>query len=458
MNFKQLFSPKNIAVIGANESEGFGGAVCKNLTGLIDDDNRVFYVNPKRDVLYGKKCYHSIKDIEEDIDLMIIAINKKLVIDILKEGSEKGAKAAVVFASGFSETGKDEDIQLEKDMLMTAKELDITILGPNCAGFSNFTDGINAFAFLSEKRERKGNIGIISQSGMIGLSLIDNQWTKFSYNISCGNANGLTMPDLINFLSEDKNTDVIGLYIDGIKDIDSFKNAIKNAHQNKKRVAIIKSGSNEKTKMLTKGHTGSVETFSNDEFNNLIKKYDVIRCMDLEEFIYTITCLSCYEKMPKGNRVASINLSGGEAALVGEVSDKFDLSFPDFTDDVTTYLRERLPDYANITNPLDMTVTLSYDAEKFSDALLNIMMQDDIDMVLIGYTLLNHIDDPCIYYMIDAINRTKELAKDKMKPIFILSFMSNTRNQEAIEKLMKLGVVCLPSPYYGLKVITNLIA
>ena len=458
MNFKQLFSPKNIAVIGANESEGFGGAVCKNLTGLIDDDNRVFYVNPKRDVLYGKKCYHSIKDIEEDIDLMIIAINKKLVIDILKEGSEKGAKAAVVFASGFSETGKDEDIQLEKDMLETAKELDITILGPNCAGFSNFTDGINAFAFLSEKRERKGNIGIISQSGMIGLSLIDNQWTKFSYNISCGNANGLTMPDLINFLSEDKNTDVIGLYIDGIKDIDSFENAIKNAHQNKKRVAIIKSGSNEKTKMLTKGHTGSVETFSNDEFNNLIKKYDVIRCMDLEEFIYTITCLSCYEKMPKGNRVASINLSGGEAALVGEVSDKFDLSFPDFTEDVTTYLRERLPDYANITNPLDMTVTLSYDAEKFSDALLNIMMQDDIDMVLIGYTLLHHIDDPCIYYMIDAINRTKELAKDKMKPIFILSFMSNTRNQEAIEKLMKLGVVCLPSPYYGLKVITNLIA
>lgn len=458
MNFKQLFSPKNIAVIGANESEGFGGAVCKNLAGLIDDDNRVFYVNPKRDVLYGKKCYHSIKDIEEDIDLMIIAINKKLVIDILKEGSEKGAKAAVVFASGFSETGKEEDIQLEKDMLETAKELDITILGPNCAGFSNFTDGINAFAFLSEKRERKGNIGIVSQSGMIGLSLIDNQWTKFSYNISCGNANGLTMPDLINFLSEDKNTDVIGLYIDGIKDIDSFENAIKNARQNKKRVAIIKSGSNEKTKMLTKGHTGSIETFSNDEFNNLIKKYDVIRCMDLEEFIYTITCLSCYEKMPKGNRVASINLSGGEAALVGEVSDKFDLSFPDFTEAVTTYLRERLPDYANITNPLDMTVTLSYDAEKFSDALLNIMMQDDIDMVLIGYTLLHHIDDPCIYYMIDAINRTKELAKDKMKPIFILSFMSNTRNQEAIEKLMKFGVVCLPSPYYGLKVITNLIA
>ena len=117
-----------------------------------------------------------------------------------------------------------------------------------------------------------------------------------------------------------------------------------------------------------------------------------------------------------------------------------------------------MPDYANISNPLDMTVTLSYDAEKFSDALTNIMMQNQIDIVLIGYTLLNHIDDPCIYYMIDAIKMAKEKLRDRMKPIFILSFMSNTRNQEALEKLIELGVICLPSPYYGLKVISNIVS
>ena len=458
MNFEQLFSPKNIAVVGANESEGFGGAVCKNLASIIDDENRIYYVNPKRDVLFGKKCYKSVTEIPVDIDLLIIAVNKKIVIDVLKEGKQKNAKAAVVFASGFSETGKEEDVKLEAELIKNAYELDITILGPNCAGFSNFADSVNAFAFLSEKRDRKGNIGIVSQSGMIGLSLIDNQYTKFSYNISCGNANYLKIHDLINFLATDKRTKVIGLYIDGIKDIAKFEEAVSNATKNNKRIALIKSGSNEKTKMLTKGHTGSIESFTDEEFNNLIKKYNVIRCEDLEEFIYTLTCLSCYETLPKGNRIASINLSGGEAALVSEVAYKFPFEFPDFTNEVTEYLRNRLPDYANITNPLDMTVTLSYDSDKFKDALVNIMTQDSIDMIVIGYTLLHQIDDPCIYYMIDAIKKAKDELKDKMKPIFLLSFMSNTRHQESIEKLLELGVVCLPTPHYGFKVIDNLLS
>lgn len=457
MNLEKLFNPKTIAVIGANESEGFGGAVCKNLSSLINDENRIFYVNPKRGFLFGKICYKSIEDVPVDIDLMIVAVNKKLVCGVLEEGKRKNVKGAVVFASGYGETGKEEDIELEKKLYNTAKDLDITILGPNCAGFSNFINGINAFAFLSEKRERKGNIGVISQSGMISLSLIDNQYTKFSYNISCGNSIDVKMPDLINYLVDDKDTKVIGLYIDGIKDIGAFEKSLAYANEKGKKVVIIKSGSNEKTRLLAKKHTGSVEDFTNDEFNEMISKYGVIRTTDLEEFIYTLVCVSNYDILPKGNRLASINLSGGEASIIGEVAPQFDVEFPNFTDEVSTYLKERLPDYANISNPLDMTVTLSYDAEKFSDALTNIIMQDKIDAVLIGYTLLYHIDDPCIYYMIDAISMTKEKLKDRMKPIFIMSFMSCSRNEEAIEKLLKLGIVCLPSPYYGFKVISNLI-
>ena len=456
MNLNYLFNPKTIAVVGANDSESFGGAVCKNLSAYMDVKNRVYYVNPKRDILFGKKCYDCISNVPVDIDLLIIASNKKTIIDLLKEGKNKGVKAAIVFASGFSETGIKEDIELENELIDTAKELDIAILGPNCAGFSNFANGINALAFLSEKRDRKGNIGIISQSGMIALSLNDNQYTKFSYNISCGNSTLVNMSDLIYYLADDKDTKTIGLYIDGIKDIDEFEKAIAYAYKKDKRITLIKSGSNEITKVLVKNHTGSVEKFVDEYFNNMLKKYDVIRCKDLEEFIYTLITISYYDKLPKGNNVASINLSGGEAALVGEMADNFNLNFPVFTENVTKYLKEKLPSYASISNPLDMTVTLSYDSEKFADALEIIMNEESIDLVLIGYTLLYQIDDPCIYYMISAIKIVRERLKEKMKPIFLLSFMSNTRNQEAIEELMKLGVVCLPTPYYGLKVIENI--
>ena len=457
MNYKALFSPRTIAVIGANESEGFGGAACKNLLEYIDDPERIYFVNPKRDMLHGKKCYHSISEVPGEVEMAVIATNKKTVIPILKEGSGKGLKAAVIFASGFSETGRDEDIELENELVRTAKELDITILGPNCAGFSNFQGGINSFAFLSEKRDRKGCIGIISQSGMISLSLNDNQYTRFSYNISCGNSSLLTMPDLIRFMADDEETRVIGLYIDGVKDLDAFEEAVSYAKAKGMRIALIKSGSNEMTRLLTKNHTGSVESFSNERFNALLKQYGITRCRDLEELIYTLCTYAYCRNLPKGKRVAAITLSGGEAALMGETADGFDLAFPPFDEALTTYLEERLPAYAHVSNPLDMTAVLSYDAEILADALIHVMRQKQIDTILFGYTLLYHIDDPCIYYLIEALKIVRERLGEETKPLFIVSFMSNTRNQDAIDQLRELGVICLPTPYYAYRVLTGVL-
>ena len=457
MNYKALFSPRTIAVIGANESEGFGGAACKNLLEYIDDPERIYFVNPKRDVLHGKKCYHSISEVPGEVEMAVIATNKKTVIPILKEGSGKGLKAAVIFASGFSETGRDEDIELENELVRTAKELDITILGPNCAGFSNFQGGVNPFAFLSEKRDRKGCIGIISQSGMISLSLNDNQYTRFSYNISCGNSSLLTMPDLIRFMADDEETRVIGLYIDGVKDLDAFEEAVSYAKAKGMRIALIKSGSNEMTRLLTKNHTGSVESFSNERFNALLKQYGITRCRDLEELIYTLCTYAYCRNLPKGKRVAAITLSGGEAALMGETADGFDLAFPPFDEALTTYLEERLPAYAHVSNPLDMTAVLSYDAEILADALIHVMRQKQIDTILFGYTLLYHIDDPCIYYLIEALKIVRERLGEETKPLFIVSFMSNTRNQDAIDQLRELGVICLPTPYYAYRVLTGVL-
>ena len=455
-HYRELFNPRTIAVVGANESEGFGGAACKNLLAYIDDPERIWFVNPKRDELHGKKCYHSIGEVQGEIDLAVIATNKKTVIPILKEGKERGLKAAVVFASGFSETGKEEDIALEEELVKTAEELDITLLGPNCAGFSNFRGGVNAFAFLSEHRDRKGTIGIISQSGMIGLSLNDNQHTRFSYNISCGNASCLSMPELIRFLADDPDTTVIGLYIDGIRDLDAFEEAVAYAKGKGMRIAVIKSGSNAMTRVLTKNHTGSVENFSNERFNALLKQYGITRCRDLEELIYTLCVYAYCDRLPAGNRVASVNLSGGEAALMGEVAEGFDLVFPEFTEGLKKYLEERLPAYAHVSNPLDMTAILSYDTEALSDALIHVMEEPEIDMILFGYTLLYHIDDPCIYYLTDALKTVREKLGDRAKPVFLVSFMSNTRNQEAVDRLRELGVVCLPTPYYAYRVLTGI--
>ncbi len=457
MDLKNLFSPKSIAVIGANESDGFGGAVCKNLLESFKYENSLYFINPKRDVVYGKKCYKSILDVETNIDLLIIATNKNTVLGILKDAKEKSVKAAVIFASGFSETMDRDDVLREDELKKIYDETGILILGPNCAGFVNYIDDVNAFAFLSDKRDRKGNIGIVSQSGMISLSFIDNQWPKMSYNISCGNANIIKFSDYIDFLIDDEMTKVIALHIDIIKDMDSFENSLNRAREKNKPIALYKSGRSEKSKLISKNHTGGADLIDDNKFNELIKKYDCIRVDDTEELIYVATFLSITGNRIYGNRIASLNLSGGEAGVACDVGSMYNIQFPDFSKSLTDYLYENLPSYAKVSNPLDMTATLSYDTEKLEIVLEKVLLDENIDVALIGYTILNHIDDKCIYYMISAFKLLKEKLKNNKKPIILLSFMSNTREQSCIEELMKLGVIAMPSPKYCFSIIEKLI-
>lgn len=454
MNLNYLFKPKSIAIVGANLGESFAGACCQSIENYVEDQSQVFYVNPKYDEIRGKKCYKSVLDIEQDFDLLVISTNKKLVKDIILDGISKHIKACIVYASGFAEC--EDGICFEEELKEIAIKYDLPIMGPNCAGYWNFIDNIPLFAFLSEKRDRKGHIGIVSQSGMIGLSLLDNQMLKFSYNISCGNANIVTFTDYINYLIEDKDTNVIGLYADGIREAEEFKNCIKKAYEVNKKIVILKMGKSEKSKILSMNHTGTKDGFDDDEFNELINKYHVFRAYDLEEFIYTLL-IAEYTKNIEGIKgFASLNLSGGEANIATEVGESYGIKFPNFSEKVAKYLTERLPSYAHISNPLDMTVTLSYDEIALSDAINLIMDEEKIDAVIIGYTLLRQIDDPCIYYIIKAVKILREKRKEKMKPIFIMSYFSCTRNQESIEELLKLGVVVLPTPVYGFKILKEI--
>lgn len=454
MNLDYLFKPKCIAIVGANAGESFAGACCHSIENYVSDQSRIYYVNPKYDDIRGKRCYKNILDIDDDIDLLVISTNKKLVKGIILDGLSKNVKACIVYASGFAEC--ENGISFEDELKEIALKYDLPIMGPNCAGYWNFIDNIPLFAFLSEKRDRKGHIGIVSQSGMIGLSLLDNQMLKFSYNISCGNANIVTFADCINYLIDDMDTDVIGLYADGIREREEFIICLIRAKAAKKKIVILKMGRSEKSRLLSMNHTGTKDVFDENEFNELLKKYKVYRAYDLEEFIYTLLIVEYTKNIDNIKGFASLNLSGGEANIATEVGESYGIKFPNFSDKVANYLTKRLPSYAHISNPLDMTVTLSYDEKALADAINLIMDENEIDAIVIGYTLLRQIDDPCIYYIIKAVNILKEKRKEKMKPIFLMCYFSCTRNQESIEKLLELGVVVLPTPMYGFKILKNL--
>ena len=211
MNLTKLLKPQSVAVIGASEKEGFGGDVCRNILSYVEDRSRVYFINPGRDTVFGVPCHKSVTDVPDNVDLMVICTSQKTVIPLLREGAKKGCGGAVVFASGYGEVGTDEGRQNEAELMAVAKELGIAVMG-----FVNYTDNVQAFAFISEKRDRKGSVGVVSQSGQLCLSLMDCPGMRFSYSISAGNGKIVQVEDYMEFLVDDENTKVVSVYIEGV--------------------------------------------------------------------------------------------------------------------------------------------------------------------------------------------------------------------------------------------------
>lgn len=234
MNLNKLLKPTSVAVIGASEKEGFGGDVCRNILSYVEDRSHVYFIHPKRDSVFGVPCYKSISDVPENVDLMVICTSQKTVIPLLQEGAKKGVGGAVVFASGYGEVGTAEGKQNEAELIAAAKELDIAVMGPNCAGFVNYIDNVQAFAFISAKRDRKGSVGVVSQSGQLCLSMMDDPGMRFSYNISAGNGKIVQMEDYMDFLVDDEDTKVVSIYIEGVKNADKFAAVLKKAAEKRK--------------------------------------------------------------------------------------------------------------------------------------------------------------------------------------------------------------------------------
>ena len=455
MNLNKLLKPTSVAVIGASEKEGFGGDVCRNILSYVEDRSHVYFIHPKRDSVFGVPCYKSISDVPENVDLMVICTSQKTVIPLLQEGAKKGVGGAVVFASGYGEVGTAEGKQNEAELIAAAKELDIAVMGPNCAGFVNYVDNVQAFAFISAKRDRKGSVGVVSQSGQLCLSMMDDPGMRFSYNISAGNGKIVQMEDYMDFLVDDEDTKVVSIYIEGVKNADKFAAVLKKAAEKRKPVVILKAGRSAKGGAIAASHTGSLSG-SDASFDAVLKKFGAIRVDDLEELIAMSLMLSTMKRMPEKATFASMNLSGGETGICADVGSLNGIEYPDFTEETLKKLKEQLPSYASPNNPLDMTASLSYDADLYAGALRTVMDDPNIGMVLIGYTLLLEIADPCIHYMYKGIEKVVQEKGGNCKPIAMIPFAENTRNPEYQEKLFQIGVPVLPPPVYAFKMLRHL--
>ncbi len=452
MNLQKLLNPNGICVIGASEKDGFGADTCRNIIKYMDED-QYFFVNPRRETVLGVKCYPSVAALPRQVDLVIVCTPRNTIETMLREAHTAGARAAIVYASGYSEVGTAEGRAAQESLVALARELDMPIMGPNCGGFINYVNSTHAFAFITPDRDRKGSVGLASQSGQICITMMENPSTKFSYAISSGNSAVIQMEDYIDYMVDDENTKVVAVYLEGSKNPKKLIAALRKAALKRKPVVVLKTGRSAKGMRLAASHTGSLAG-ADKVYDAIFKKFGVIRVNDIEELIAASMLFATLKKLPDQPTVASMCLSGGETGTCADVGELMGIEYPDFSEETLAKLRELLPFYATPANPLDMTATLSYDEDLFAEGVLTVAADPNIGLVCIGLNFLQEIADPTYHKMAGGIMKASQ-APDA-KPIVVVSFAENTRNEEYFNALIENGVYILPATVYAFQILRYL--
>ncbi len=452
MDISKLLRPRAVAVVGASEKSGFGGDTCRNILENQADTSHVYPVNPKKETVFGKKCYPTLADLPEEIDLVILCTSQKTIVDFLKQAKAKGAGAAVVYASGYSEVGTAEGKAFEKELVDAAKALDMVVMGPNCAGYINFGDDIFSFAFIGDYKGKKGNIGFVSQSGQFCIDMMKSAEMKYSFAISAGNSAMVQMEDYLNFLIDDSNTKVIALSLEGVKNPHKFEACLQKAMEKKKPVVILKAGRSPKGQATAASHTGSMAG-SDKTYDAVFEKFGVIRADDMQDLRSTASLLATLRVLPRKPAFSAMCLSGGETAVSADTGFLHGIEYPDFSEATLKKLNDMLPDFATPRNPLDMTAALCYDADAFASGITTVMSDPSIEMGLVGLTISDKVtvsND----IMFEGIRRAFEQIPDK--PLAVMSFMEAARNKELVERFQNAGIPVLPTTKYGFRALQHL--
>ncbi len=454
MDLKKLLKPRKVAIAGASESDSLGGKTTRyfmeSFSSHLED---VFLVNPKKKEVYGRTCYAEISDIPGTIDLVVIAAGKASVDKILKGAAEKKVKGAVVFASGYGETGKDEDREDEIRLKEFCREKDIALMGPNCAGYINFVDGIYPFGFQFRQRKGAGKIGLVSQSGQVCTSMLLSPRSDFSYVISGGNSKIVEIEDYLDFLAEDEDTKVIAAYVEGFSNPEKLAEVLKKTACREKPVVILKSGRSRRAAEVAASHTGSM-TGTDKNYDALFRKFGVIRADDIEQLSSICNILSLLPSLPEENGAAVVCGSGGESAISADMCEMYGLNCPHFSPQTEERLRQILPEYASPNNPLDTTGGVIEIADSYRDSLLAIMEDEQIRLLIIGMPLYEQVR-PDTETIVSAIEMA--VKKHPNFPIVAIPLIETGRNPGMTERLNRAGVPVLPPPEYAYPILKKII-
>jgi len=344
-NLREIFLPRSVAVIGASPTEFYTISL---LMGKLRDH---FYpVNPNYQEVHGLKCYASVLDIAHPVDYVILDLPARHVLKAVDDCIRKGVKCIHAFTSGFSETGRPEGIQLEKQLaaLIMGK---LRMIGPNCMGVYCPESGLS---FHPASTHIRGHIGVISQSGTFAQYFIQEGRSRnvnISKMVSYGNAIDLDCPEFLTYLADDPDTHVIALYVEGVRQGGPVRAALEYA-ASRKPVVVLKGGVTKQGGRVASSHTGALAG-SGEIWATLFRQTGAVQVDDVDDLLNTVIALE-NSRLPAGNGVSIVTYSGGFSVVQSDMCVRAGLEVPQFSQPAVKALREFVPASGTmIGNPLD---------------------------------------------------------------------------------------------------------
>lgn len=383
MKLKSLFSPANMAVYGvslANERHPANVIYNKN---LLRYPVGVYPVNKRGGMIRGEKMYTSISEIDNDIDLAVIAVRAEYVAGIFKECIDKKVKGAVVISGGFAESDKQD---LQDELVEIATKADFPFIGPNCLGIYT-PNKVDTFFLPSERMiyPDKGKVAVISQSGGILVDLLvkfAGEGIGLSMALSIGNKALVKEEHLLRYLEKDPQTSVIAFYIEGFG-YNEGRRFVEAARKCKKPVIVMKAGKTESGQRAVSSHTASLAG-DYQVLSDIFSQYGIVEAKNELEFLSFCESLSSYQNTSV-KKIGIITGSGGHGAMAVDACLAHGLDVPLLSENDQTALRNclssNIQSIASLGNPIDLTGSAMED--DFSNAARFLFDSSEVDCVLI---------------------------------------------------------------------------
>lgn len=439
--FERFFEPRSIAIVGASQdltsisgqpiahlkSKGYAGAVLP--------------INPRYEEVAGYRCYPDVASLPEIPDVAVIAVGAKRVPDTLNELGRKGCRFAVILSSGFAETG-EEGARAQRELTKIAGRYGMDVIGPNCQGFMNISDNIHVgFGAPYGMTYSRGAVSLTSQSGAFGNSIVmiaNDEGLGFRHYVSTGNESVTTSLDFIEAMIGDTGTHVIAAYVEGFQDARRLMQIGRRALEANKPMLVWKVGTSDAGARAAASHTANLGG-AMALYRAAFRQAGIVEVNDIGDLADCAKAL-LPRRRPRGNRLAIITISGGAGIAMADRAAADGLALPALAAQSVAALREVLPSFASVANPLDVTASLFSDADLLRVALETIARDPGVDMIALALAAASGKM---------AIILAQEIVRISVEfdvPIFVAWNADATSNREAYAILDAAGIPRYASP------------